>query len=310
MKIAYDCQGGDRAPKAIVEGALKARTEFQIEPFFYGDREVLIQLEGVDEDHIVHCSERISQEESPALAIRRKKDSAVVRALMDLKEERVDGAISAGSTGALLAGGMFIVGRREGIERAALPLLLRIGSQTKLLLDIGANMDASPSMLLSFAEMGKDYLKRAEGIENPSVALLNVGTEAGKGNKQMKEAYDLFVEQVPNFVGNMEARSFLFDSADVIVCDAFAGNILIKSVEGVIEFIQKALKEQLANEKLSEEVQVGLLSFAKTALGDLDYNRYGGVPLLGLKKPVFKAHGASDQEAIVSATRALIKMIE
>ncbi|WP_322622321.1 phosphate acyltransferase PlsX [Aedoeadaptatus coxii] len=310
MKIAYDCQGGDNAPEAIVRGALKAAEVFNCTPYFYGDADRIKVIDGVDPDYVIHCSESIEGDESPTMAIRKKKDSAIVRALFDLKEDRVDGVISAGSTGALLAGGMFIVSRQEGVERAALPVVLTLGSQTKLLLDVGANMDASPEMLLSFAKMGADYLSHVEGVENPSVGLLNVGTEKGKGNRQSKDAYELFEGNLPNFYGNVEARDVLFKSSDVIVCDGFAGNVMLKSMEGVIGYVQHALKSGLKREDCSPEVQAWVGKFAREALGALDYTRYGGVPLLGLKKPLFKAHGSSDEEAIVSATKALIKMIK
>lgn len=310
MKIAYDCQGGDNAPEAIVHGALKAAEEFNCTPFFYGNAEIIKTIDGVNPEQVIHCSEAIEGDETPTKAVRKKKDSAIVRSLFDLKEGRVDGVVSAGSTGALLAGGMFIVKRQEGVERAALPVILNVGSQTKLLLDIGANMDASPEMLLSFARMGTDYLTDVEGIDNPSVGLLNVGTEKGKGNRQVKEAYELFEASLPNFYGNVEARDVLFKSSDVIVCDGFAGNVMLKSMEGVIGYVQHAVKSAFSGNDLSPEVQAWIGKFAKETLGALDYNRYGGVPLLGLEKPVFKAHGSSDEEAVVTATQALLKMIK
>lgn len=310
MRIAYDCQGGDNAPEAIVRGALKAAEEFNCRPYFYGNAEDIKKIEGVDPEYVTHCSESIEGDESPTMAIRKKKDSAIVRSLFDLKEGRVDGVVSAGSTGALLAGGMFIVKRQEGVERAALPVILNIGTQTKLLLDVGANMDASPEVLLSFAKMGLEYLSNVEGIEDPSVGLLNVGTEKGKGNRQVKEAYELFEESLPNFYGNIEARDVLFQSSDVIVCDGFAGNVMLKSMEGVIGYVQHGFKAALTREDRTPEMQAWIGKFAKETLGALDYNRYGGVPLLGLEKPVFKAHGSSDEEAVLSATRALIKMIK
>ncbi|MDD7363868.1 MAG: phosphate acyltransferase PlsX [Peptoniphilus sp.] len=308
MKIAYDCQGGDHAPHAIVRGALKAKTE-DIEPVFYGDRDALIEIDGVDPEHIVHCSESILQEESPVVAIRRKKDSAIVRALADLKKGEVDGVVSAGSTGALLAGGMFIVKRKEGVERAALPVILKVGSQTKLLLDVGANVDVDPSTLLSFGHMGRDYLRRVEGVEDPTVSLLNIGTEEGKGNRQVKEAYELFKESMPNFVGNVEARDVLFKSPDVIVSDGFSGNILLKGMEGVIGYVQESIKTQLAGD-MPSDVKRQIVDIMRNMLGQLDYQRYGGVPLLGLEKPVFKVHGSSDEQAIVAATERLVKMVQ
>ena len=300
MKIAFDCQGGDHAPQAIVEGSLKAKETLGIEPIFFGDRALLKAMEGVDEAHIVHCASAISQEDSPALVIRKKKDSAIVMGLGALKEGKVDGMISAGSTGALLAGGMFIVKRKEGVERAALPVYLEISGQKKLILDVGANMDASPEMLLSFAEMGQNYLRNVEGVD-----ALNVGTEEGKGNQQTKAAFALMAEQIEHFAGNIEARDVLFNNVNVIVTDGFAGNILLKTIEGTVGYIQQGMALAAKGSDKAGELKV----LAKRILGDLDYSRYGGVPLLGLEKPVFKAHGASNAEAILSATEALVRMV-
>lgn len=305
MKIAFDCQGGDHAPQAIVEGALKAKEALGIEPIFFGDAARLKAIDGVDETHIVHCASVITQEDSPALAIRKKKDSAIVMGLGALKERKVDGMISAGSTGALLAGGMFIVKRKEGVERAALPVYLEISGQKKLILDVGANMDASPEMLLSFAEMGQSYLRDVEGVDAPTVALLNVGTEEGKGNQQVKAAYELMTDGIEHFAGNIEARDVLFNNVNVIVTDGFAGNILLKTIEGTVGYIQHGVASAAKGSEKAGELKM----LAKSILGDLDYSRYGGVPLLGLEKPVFKAHGASNAEAVFSATEALVRMV-
>ena len=305
MKIAFDCQGGDHAPGAIVRGALKAKDAFDIEPYFFGDRDLLAEFDGVDEAHIVHCPSSISQDESPALAIRKKKDSAIVQGLAALKEGKVDGMISAGSTGALLAGGMFIVKRKEGVERAALPVFLEISGQKKLILDVGANMDASPELLLSFAKMGLDYMRHVEGVDDATVALLNVGTEEGKGNQQVKAAYALMADGIEHFAGNIEARDVLFNNVNVIVTDGFAGNILLKTIEGTVGYIQHGVASAAKGSEKAGELKM----LAKSILGDLDYSRYGGVPLLGLEKPVFKAHGASNAEAVLSATEALVRMV-
>lgn len=305
MKIAFDCQGGDHAPQAIVEGALKAKETLGIEPVYFGDKGLLKAMDGVDEAQIVHCASAISQEDAPALAIRKKKDSAIVMGLGALKEGKVDGMISAGSTGALLAGGMFIVKRKKGVERAALPVYLEISNQKKLILDVGANMDASPEMLLSFAEMGQSYLQDVEGVDAPTVGLLNVGTEEGKGNQQVKQAYGLMAEKIEHFAGNIEARDVLFNNVNVIVTDGFAGNILLKTIEGTVGYIQHGMASASKGSEKASELKV----LAKTILRDLDYSRYGGVPLLGLEKPVFKAHGSSNSEAIISATKALLRMV-
>lgn len=305
MKIAFDCQGGDHAPAAIVQGALKAKDAYGIEPYFFGDATVLAEFDGVDEAYIVHCASSITQDESPALAIRKKKDSAIVQGLSALKEGKVDGMVSAGSTGALLAGGMFIVKRKEGVERAALPVFLEISGQKKLILDVGANMDASPELLLSFAKMGLDYLCRVEGLDDATVALLNVGTEEGKGNQQVKAAYDLMAEELDCFKGNIEARDVLFNNVNVIVADGFAGNIMLKTIEGTVGYIQQGMSSFAKGSEHGGEIKM----LGQKILGDLDYSRYGGVPLLGLDKPVFKAHGSSKEDAILSATAALIKMV-
>ena len=306
MKFAYDCQGGDRAPEAIVEGALEAEKKLGIVAYFYGSEEILKKMPNVARERIVDAIEEITQEESPAMAIRRKSKSAMVLALKDLRDGKVDGMISAGSTGALLAGGMFITGRIEGVERAALPILLN----GTMILDVGANMDTTPEMLLSFGKMARAYMIAVQEVSEPRVALLNVGAEEGKGNRQTKEAFSLFQDAMPGFIGNAEARDVFSQAADIIVCDGFSGNILLKGMEGVIGFVQRGFQSVLASGAYAPDVAQTVVAAAKQAMGGLDYRRYGGAPLLGLKKPLMKAHGSSGPEAIFSASVSLQKMID
>ncbi len=308
-KIIVDAMGGDHAPQAPILGALQAlRKDPQLQIIFTGKEEVIRQvLEGQDypQDRVEirHTSEVIENEEhSPAEAIRDKKDSSMVVAMYMVKNGEAQGMVSAGNTGALLAGSTLLVGRIRGVQRPALSVALPTGKTPSLLLDVGANMDSKPSYLVQFAQMSSIYMKKEYGMESPKVGLLNVGVEPGKGNALSKEVFGLLsAEEGINFIGNVEAREVLDGRADIIVTDGFAGNILLKSIEGTAGYIIKLLKSEIYK-TLKTKVGGMLLKPVFSVLkGKLDPSAVGGTPLLGINGAVIKAHGNSKETAFANA---------
>lgn len=315
IHIYLDAMGGDNAPQCTVEGAaeiLRADPELkitlggaaaQIEPFLKDAGDVRDRIE-IDE-----CTEIITNHDAPVMAIRQKKDSAQVKGMLMVREGKADGFVSAGSTGATLAGGMFRLGRIEGVERPALAPLLPNGKDFFCIIDCGANVDCLPAYLPQFGVMGAAYLKCVRGVENPRVGLVNIGAEAEKGNALVKAAFPL-MEQAPfNFVGNIEGRDITADLADVVVCDGFSGNLILKFMEGVAGTLLGMIKKEIYADTRSK--LGGLL--AKPAFRrvkkTMDYTEVGGAPLLGVKGVVVKAHGSSNAHAIACAVRqaALMK---
>lgn len=315
MRIIYDAMGGDHAPFEIIKGGILAEEELGITPIFSGNVEAIEKsLKELDKDYndyeILESKTIIENNEEPVVAIRRKKDSSVVVGLKYLAEGKGDGLISAGSTGALLAGGLFIVKRLDHIERS--PIATSIPTKTKpfLLVDSGANVDTTPELLNQFAMMGSIYVEKTNNINNPKVALLNIGSEEGKGNNLYKKTFQLLKENDKiNFVGNIEPRDMPYGGVDVVVADGFDGNVFIKTYEGTADMIVSSLKEnmmKLGDKSLVEPFKKVMYStFSK-----FDYKSIGGAPLLGLNKPIFKAHGISNGEAILGATKQLKSFIE
>ncbi|HOQ15932.1 MAG TPA: phosphate acyltransferase PlsX [Defluviitaleaceae bacterium] len=312
--IALDAMGGDNAPSAIVKGAVLAARE-DIKIILVGDENKLkteLSQYGMDSSRlsIHHASEVITMDDSPVAAIRSKKDSSMVVGLKLLKEKEVDAFISAGSTGALLAGGTFLVGRARGIERPALAPLIPNIKGFSLLIDCGANMDAKASYLAQFALMGSIYMESIMGIPSPKVGLINVGTENEKGNQLTKEAFSLLEKSDINFIGNIEGRDISMGVADVIVCDAFTGNIILKHTEGLALSLFNIIKEELMNDNLSKIGALLSKSAYKRVKKRFDYTEYGGAPMLGLQGLVVKAHGSSNAKAIQSAIAQAVKFKE
>lgn len=315
MRIGIDTKGGDKGIDEIIKGTFEAYNIQRFTPVFLGDTEkIKLKIDEFkykfDDIDIIEAPEVITNEDDPTLAIRRKKNSTIVVGANLLSDNKIDALISSGSTGALLASSIFIVKRIEGIERTALSVFLPTAIGKTLLLDAGANMDCKPSYFLDFAIMGSIYLNKVLGINNPKVGLLNVGTEEGKGNKQSKEAFDILSKSNLNFIGNVEARDLISGVADVIVCDGFAGNIALKSFEGVAISLIRQMKS-VFNNNLKTKIS-GLLvkSSLKEMLKQYDYRETGGAPLLGVKKPIFKAHGSSDALAYKNAIFQTIKFTE
>ena len=304
--IAIDAMGGDHAPFEIVKGAA-ASASSAVKLILVGDENAIKSELGKysypeGSIEVVNASQVITGEDVPTVAIKQKKDSSMVVGLNMLKEGRAGAFISAGNTGALLTGATLIVGRIRGIERPALASLLPNDNKTHtLLLDCGANVDCKPSYLVQFAEIGSVYMENVLGIKNPRVGLINIGTEEEKGNAVSKETHELLKNSNLNFTGNVEASMISTGIADVLVCDGFVGNIVLKHTEGFAKSIMKMVKEELLSSFMSK---MGAL-LAKGAFKNLkkrfDYREVGGAPFLGLNALVVKAHGSSDAKAISGA---------
>lgn len=319
-KIVIDAMGGDYAPQAPVSGALMAlEMNPELSIVLTGTKEALekeLAGKSYDKDRLslVYTTEVVENEEhSPVEAIRRKKDSSMVVALKMVKNKEVDGFVSAGNTGAVLSGATLLVGRIKGVQRPALTVALPSGEIPVLVLDIGANMDSKPSYLVQYAKMCEIYCRKLYGIAKPSIGLLNVGVEPGKGNALSKEVYELLMaekEQGMNFIGNVEAREVFSGDMNIVVTDAFAGNVLLKNTEGVVAFIFKALKKAMYSNLRSKIGALLLKSALMELKSQLDPRAVGGTPLLGVDGAVIKAHGNSDDVAISSAVKQCLSFIK
>nr|WP_322112101.1 phosphate acyltransferase PlsX [Brevibacillus ruminantium] len=306
--------GGDNAPKSTVLGAWHAVEENpSLTVVLVGDEEA-IRRELPGELHarleIHHASEVIEADDEPVRTVRRKKDSSLVVAVQLAKEGKVDAAISAGNTGALMTAGLLYCGRMEGIERPALAAFIpNIKGKVTLALDVGANMDAKPQHLYQYAVMGSLYAEKVLGFNPPRVGLLNVGTEEGKGNELSKAVYPMLREADLHFVGNVESRDVMQGACDVLVSDGFVGNVLLKSMEGTAETIFSLLKQEFTSSLINKVgaaiLKPGLVRFRNR----MDYAEYGGAPLLGLRRPVIKAHGSSDERAIKNAIVSGVRFV-
>lgn len=312
MKIAIDAMGGDNAPREIVLGVNHAMQRFpDVEFILYGDKsKIEAHLEKNERVHIIHTIEQIEATDEPVRAVRRKKEASMVKMAQAVKDGEADACISAGNTGALMAAGLFIVGRIKGIERPALaPTLPTLDGRGFVMLDLGANAEAKPEHLLQYAIMGNIYAEQVRMIENPRIALLNIGTEENKGNELTKNAFKLLSAAPINFIGNIEARELLEGHADVVVTDGFTGNIVLKSIEGTASSIFSMLKDTLTS-SLKNKIAAGLIKSDLMQLKDkMDYTEYGGACLFGLSAPVIKAHGSSNANAIYHAIRQAREMV-
>lgn len=312
MNIAVDAMGGDHAPGEIVRGALMAAAHFpDIEITLIGDEaKIRPHVAGEERISIIHTDEVIEADDEPVRAVRRKKNSSMVRMAEEVKEGRAEACISAGNTGALMAAGLFVVGRVAGIDRPALaPTLPTLDGRGFVFLDVGANVDAKPEHLQQYALMGHAYAKNVRGVEKPRIGLLNVGTEDQKGNETTKRAFALLKETNLHFIGNVEARDLLQGVADVVVADGFAGNVALKTIEGTALALFSLLKQTLTSgvaAKLAAAVLKPKLAGLKKMM---DYSEYGGAALFGLNAPVIKAHGSSDANAIFHAIRQAREMV-
>ena len=300
VKVALDAMGGDHAPGAIVQGAIDAIAESKDIKVYLVGKEALVREEltkySYDKEQIevVDATEVIEMAEPPVMAIRKKKDSSIVKALHLVKDGTCDAFVSAGSSGAVLVGGQLVVGRIKGVERPPLAPLIPTETGVSLLIDCGANVDARPSHLVQFAKMGTVYMESIMGIKNPRVAIVNIGAEEEKGNALVKETFPLLKDTPEiNFIGSIEARDIPKGYADVIVCEAFVGNVILKLYEGVGGTLIKKVKEGMMTSLRSKIGALLVKPALKKCLKSFDLEEYGGAPLLGLKGLVVKTHGSS-----------------
>lgn len=300
VKVAVDAMGGDHAPLEIVKGAVEAvNKKDNVKVFLVGqEKAVRAELQKYQYDssrvEVVNATEVIDMAEPPVQAIRTKKDSSIVTAMKMVKNGEADAFVGAGSTGAVLVGGQLIVGRLKGVERPPLAPLIPTEKGASLLIDCGANVDARPSHLVQFAKMGSIYMENIMGIKSPRVAIVNIGAEEEKGNALVKETFPLLKEcKEINFVGSIEARDIPSGYADVIVCEAFAGNIILKLYEGVGSTLISMVKKGMLSSLRSKIGALLVKPALKETLKRFDTSQYGGAPLLGLRGLVVKTHGSS-----------------
>lgn len=334
MRILLDAMGGDNAPDANIKGAVNAIHQIEAEVILIGNETILLErvkaLYGKDSItelsprlSIHHTTETIEMEDIPTVAIKHKKDSSMVVGFKMLKNGEGDVFISAGNSGALLTGATLLVGRIKGIDRPALAGILPAYKSRLLLIDAGSNTNCKPINLLQFAQMSSIYLRNTFGIEHPAIGLLNIGTEETKGNELTKASYQLLKEKAEeldiNFVGNVEGRDAFSGKIDAIVTDGFTGNVFLKAVEGLGKLVKRSLTESLKKNIFSTIATIPCLPAIKRFSKTMDYKEYGGALFLGVKKPVVKAHGSSDEKlfefTIKQAeqfveNRAVEKMIE
>ncbi len=313
MKIILDAMGGDLAPEAPVLGAIQAAKDFGAQITLVGRGEEILEVmrkHGIDTlpagVEIANADDVVDMHDDPDSVIRKRKNSSMVVGLKMLADEQGDAFISAGSTGALLTGATLLVKRVKGIRRAAMgPAMPNKAGGKTVILDCGANAECTPEFLLQFGLIGSLYAKKNLGMENPKVGLLNIGTEDSKGTPLQKEAYALLMQAhekgILNFVGNVEARNVPLGAVDVIVCDGFSGNVLLKSIEGTAMFMGSLMKKMFKKNLLSKLGALCCMSGIKGLTKMLDYREIGGTPFLGIRKPVIKAHGSSDALAFRNA---------
>ena len=311
MKIILDAMGGDNAPEATIRGAVKAIKEINSEIILVGNEEKINKkvkelygkdsIKEISDRIIIHnTTEEITMEDIPTQAIKHKKDSSMVVGFKLLKEGEGDVFVSAGNSGALLTGATLLVGRIKGVDRPAMAPMLPSYKKGVMLVDAGANTNCKPINLLQFAQMANVYLKKIYNIEKPAIGLLNIGTEETKGNDLVKESYKLLKQEADeygiNFVGNIEGRDAFTGKIDAVVTDGFTGNVFLKTTEGLGKLVKRSLTESLKKNLWSKICAAPSLPAIKRFSKTMDYKEYGGALFLGVKKPVVKAHGSSDEK--------------
>ena len=315
MKLIVDACGGDNAPLEILKGCAKAVRELGVEILLTGDEETIRNVAGengisLEKTEIVHTTQIVDMDDDPMCVVKTKKDSSIAVGMRLLNEGAGDAFVSAGSSGAIVSGGTLIVKRIRGVRRVAFAPIMPKAEGFFMLIDSGANNDCSSDMLRQFGIMGSAYMEKVMKIENPRVGLVNVGVEEHKGSQTIREAYALLKESGLNFVGNVEAREIPADGADVIVADGFTGNVVLKLYEGVARELVNKIKgvftKSLKNKLAAAMVLGDMKSFKKS----MDYNEYGGAPLMGTRKPVFKAHGSSTEQTFYNALRLTKEYVE
>lgn len=317
VNVVVDAMGGDYSPVETVKGSVLAVNECpDVKVFLVGDetlvkKELLQYTYSEERIEVVPSTQVITNDEAPVSAIRHKKDSSIVKGLMLVKEGKADAFISAGSTGAVLVGGQLIAGRISAVERTPLAPLIPTLKGCSLLIDCGANVDARPSHLVQFAKMGSLYMEHVVGIEKPRVAIVNIGTEEEKGNALVKDTYPLLKNcSGINFIGSIEARQIPYGDADVIVCEAFVGNVILKLYEGLAGALVGKIKSAMTSSPISSLGALMVKKPLKKTLKGFDASEYGGAPMLGLNGLVVKAHGNSTSKEIRNAILQCIKFTE
>lgn len=315
MKILVDAMGGDHAPQAPVEAAARAVKELDVDIVLVGNPDIIkAELEKHEYPRerisIAEATEVISNHDEPAKAVRTKKGASVVVAANMLKKGEGDAMLSMGNTGALLAAGLLIVGRIKGILRPALATALPTAKGPKLLLDAGANTNCRPANLVQFGIMGDVYMNSVMGVDVPTVGIVSNGEEEGKGDELTKKTYPLMKKSPFNFIGNIEGRDVMEGTADVMVCDGFVGNVILKTVEGMGHVFGDMLKDLFKKNFVSKLGALCVLGGVKDLKKKMDYREYGGAPLLGCKRPVIKGHGSSDSLAVFNAIRQAKMFVE
>ena len=314
--IAIDAMGGEKAPDAIVQAVLQAKTELKETKFIlFGDQAKIKKLVGSDTDQIeiVGTTEVINDEDEPVKAIRTKKDSSLVVAAQYVKQGKADALLSLGNSGSILASGIFIIGRIKGIARPGfMPTLPVKNSDDGFnMIDVGANAKTKPEYILNWAKMASYYAEKVRGIRNPRVALLNNGSESDKGDDVHQEAYQLLLDSELNFIGNIEGNELLDGKADVVATDGFTGNAVLKNIEGTSSVLIHLLKDNLLNSGFLVKIGALLIKIAlKGLVSKFDVDKYGGAVLLGLDAPVVKTHGRSDQRAVYFTIKQVDKILK
>ncbi len=309
MNIAVDVFGGDNAPQAILDGCMLALEQNEDMHLILVGEALVIEkylsehAHDADRIRIKHAPDIITSHEQPTIAIKHKKDSSLVQALMCVVEGDAGCMVSAGSTGAVLAGATLLIRRLKGVKRPALAPIMPTRDGCILLVDCGANIDCKPQYLQQFAVMGSAYMQHVMGLKSPRIGLLNNGAEAEKGNELTKAAYGLMLQTPVNFAGNCEGRDVLSGDYDVVVCDGFSGNIVLKNTEGVAALLVDMLKDELMRDKRSKIAAVLAKPAFRRFKSRMDYTEYGGAPLLGVNGGVIKAHGSSNAKAFAAALK-------
>lgn len=315
MKIIVDAMGGDNAPAPQIEGSVRAAQELGVEIVLVGQEDVIYRhlgrlgYEG-DAIGVVNATEVITNDDEPARALRSKKDASIVVAANMLKRGEADALVSTGATGGVLAAGLLIVGRIDGVARPALAPIIPTDRGPALLLDAGANAECKPENLLQFGVMGSIYASNVLGKDSPRVAIVNIGEEEHKGNTLTKEAYELLKAAPIHFTGNIEGREIPAGDADVIVCDGFVGNVILKLTEGLAQTLMGNIKQVFQRNAVSMMAAALIRGGIKELKKKMDYTEYGGALLLGTKFPVIKGHGSSNAKAVFSAIRQAKLLIE
>ena len=314
MNIAVDAMGGDNGPKVVVQGAIQACDEMGIDVTLVGDSEAISVAMKRDRErkriNIHHCDETVLMEESPMKAIRNKRNSSIRVAFDLLKKGEADAVVSAGNSGATMAAGILILGKVEGVERPALACLMPGEKGSVILIDVGGNVDCRPIHLLQFGIMANAFATSCLGLSGPRVGLLSIGQEEGKGNEQVRLAYELLRDSPLNFIGNVEGQDVFSGRVEIVVCDGFVGNVVLKMSEGMAQAVTSILKDEMKGSLLGNALSLlGRRSF-KRFEGTLDYAEYGGAPILGIKGVGIVCHGGSSARAIKNAVKLAVNYVE